>query len=334
VLVLPLFWLVGTSPVYFFSYQLFVATAELILLAIYAYRLLPGKNVERISYRLAPLHSVLNFSLSIAFTSAVWVLVTQTDKLLLSKLLPLADYAYFTIAVLVAGGITMLSSPISAALLPRMTRLVAAGQDMEMFRIYREATELVTTMVVPTSMVLALFAEKVLWAWTGDASVAAKAAPVLRLYAAGNGVLALAAFPYYLQYAKGDLKLHLIGNALFVIFLIPALVWATLHFGVQGAGWAWLGANAAYFLIWVPRVHRKFAKGLHMRWLVESVIKPLALPLLIGSVVASSVRWPEGRARTVLILFAFGGMLFAGTAAGCQSLRNRILTRLFQASSV
>ena len=78
--------------------------------------------------------------------------------------------------------------------------------------------------------------------------MATKAAPVLTLYALGNGILALGAFPYYLQFAKGDLRLHMIGNAIFVVLLIPALIWATLQYGAIGAGWAWLGANAVYLL--------------------------------------------------------------------------------------
>jgi O-antigen/teichoic acid export membrane protein len=328
VFVMPVLLFVGTSPVYFFTYQLLVAVAELLLLAAYTYRLLPAtREGERINWQFAPLRGVLNFSLTIAFTSGVWVLVTQTDKLVLSKLLPLSEYAYFTIAVLVAGGVTILSAPITGALLPRLTRLVVAGQEEEVLRLYREATELVTAVVLPASLVLALFAQQILWAWTGDASVAAKAAPILRLYASGNAILSLAAFPYYLQYAKGDLKLHLIGNALFVTFLIPALIWATLKHGVLGAGYAWLGANAAYFLIWVPRVHSKFAKGIHAKWLADGILKPVALPLAVGMITLETIRWPENRASLAGVLIAIGAALLVLTGMGCKAVRRRVLAK-------
>jgi hypothetical protein len=45
-----------------------------------------------------------------------------------------------------------------------------------------------------------------------------KSTPILSLYALCNGVLAVAALPYYLQYAKGNLRYHLIGNAVMVCF--------------------------------------------------------------------------------------------------------------------
>jgi O-antigen/teichoic acid export membrane protein len=98
---------------------------------------------------------------------------------------------------------------------------------------------------------------------------------VLRLYAIGNGLLALGAFPFYLQYARGDLRYHLVGNLILVAALIPAIVLAAVYAGGIGAGWAWVGMNALYLLVWVAYVHAKLEPGLHWRWLKENVFKVL-----------------------------------------------------------
>lgn len=273
VFVIPLFIYVGTSPTLFFGFQLAVAIFELGVLVARTYQLLPATEAGVVTRRWewAPLKRTLKFSMSIAFTGSVWVLVTQTDKLVLSRLLPLADYAYFTLAVLVASGVSIAIGPISGALVPRMTRLSAQGDEAALIQLYRNSTQMVAVIVIPVALVLAVFAEQILQCWTGDVGVASKAAPVLRLYALGNGILALAAFPYYLQFAKGDLKLHLIGSALFLALLVPALVWATWEHGVVGAGYAWLIANGTYFLGWVPLVHTRLSKDLHLQWLVRDV---------------------------------------------------------------
>ncbi len=289
VLVIPIFIYVGTSPTIFFSYQLLLAVIEVSVLIMHTYRLLPKvDSVQYLPWQWEPLRNVLKFSLTIAFTGSVWLLVTQTDKLLLSKLLPLKDYAFFTLAVLLAGGVMVVSGPVSNALMPRLAKLSAEGDEVGLIRLYCNATQLVGVIAIPAAMVLALFAEQILWVWTGNAEIAGKAAPVLRLYALGNGILALAAFPYYLQFAKGDLKLHLIGNVLFVVLLIPALILATMQFGVIGAGYAWLGANAIYFLTWIPRVHGRFLKGLHVQWLLRDIF-PIALTSTLVGLVLFSV---------------------------------------------
>lgn len=310
VLVLPMLMFVSAEPRVFFMFQLLVAVVELLGLAIQSYRLLPGIPAgQRIQWQWAPIKPVLKFSISIAFTSSVWVLVTQTDKLVLSKILPLADYGYFTVAVLLASGIMIVSGPIISALLPRMARLQAEGQHEQLIALYRQATQMVTVVAGPTTLVLAFFSSQVLWAWTGNADLVSKAAPALTLYAVGYGFLAVGAFPYYLQYAKGDLKLHLIGNALYLVMLIPSVIWATNAYGMVGAGWTWLIANAVYFLFWVPLVHRKFAPGLQVDWLLSDIGRPIALPITMMTLIWQYVHWSDTRLALGIALITVAAAL-------------------------
>lgn len=318
---------VDHSPVAFFTYQLAVGVVELLGLYLYADRISPGlpagqKPTWAPSLLFKPLAPVLKFSLSIAFTSSVWVVVTQTDKLLLSRLIPLADYGYFTLAVLLANGVMIVSVPMNVALLPRMAKLQTEGDEPALLRLYGQATQAVNVIAIPACLMLALFSEQVLWAWTGDAIAVDNSARVLTLYAWGNGVLALSSFPYYLQYAKGDLKFHLIGSVLFVVVLIPSLIWITQQSGIEGAGWTWLAANSAYFLFWVPLVHRHLAPGLHGRWMAWDVTS-ITLPVVaVAWLLRSVAAWPTGRVETSIQLGVFAGLLVA--VAGIASPEGRI----------
>ena len=281
--VLPLLIFVGVAPTIFFGFQFGVAVLELAGLMFYSYRLLPViPQGKRLPWSWSPLKPALKFSLTIAFTSSVWVLVTQTDKLVLSKILPLAEYGYFTLAVLVAGGVMVISGPISGAIMPRMAKLEAEGDYSGLIRVYRQATQMVAVIAGAASITVAFCAEPLLWAWTGDKFLAHQAAPVLILYALGNGILAVSAFPYYLQYAKGDLRLHLIGNAIFVVLLIPIIIWAARQYGGVGAGYVWLAMNVVYFLAWVPLVHSRFEPGLNKPWFVKDVLLVSAVAALAG----------------------------------------------------
>ncbi len=297
ILVLPILMFYSASPSIFFSFQLGVSVLELAGIAFMAYRIMPSIPAgQTIRWQWAPLKPILRFSLSIAFTSCVWALVTQTDKLVLSKLLPLAEYGYFTVAVLVAGGLMVVSGPISTAILPRMARLHAENRYDQLTEVYRHATQLVTVVVVPVTLILVFFAPQVLWAWTGDANLVDKAAPALALYALGYGILAISAFQYYLQYAVGDLKLHLIGSAIFVMVLVPSLIWAASKHGMVGAGWAWLVCNGLYFIFWTPLVHRRFAPGLHASWMFSDVLKPALLPIFAVILFEPYMLWSTSRA--------------------------------------
>ena len=326
--VLPVLLWVDASPLAFFLFQLGVTLLETLGLWLYAYRCLPRFiPSQRLGWSFAPLKKVYQFSLGIAFASLVWVLITQVDKLILSHLLPLADYGYFTLAVLVASSVTLLSAPISTALLPRMAKLEAKGNTDTLIQLYRQTTQWVTLLASSAALTLALCAEPLLLVWTGDTQLAQQAAPILRLYALGNGILAVCAFPYYLQYAKGNLRLHLIGNALFIVLLVPATVWATLNFGAIGAGYAWLASNVISFLLWLPVIHRRFAPGLHQHWVGKDIL-PI---LLVTSIAGYGMQWilpPSTTAWVQLAETLLIGLsaLLAGIAAS-SDLRTRITTR-------
>lgn len=322
VLVFPLLIFYGKSPVYFFAYQLLIALLELVILAAKTYRLLPRSKAEAWApMQLSAVRSVLKFSISIAFTSSVWVLVTQTDKLILAKLLTLTDYGYFSLAVLMASGVLIVTGPISGALLPRLTKLSAEENETGLINLYRNATQLVSVIAVPAALVLAFFSEQVLWVWTGDAQISAKASAVLTLYALGNGVLAISAFPYYLQYAKGNLKLHLIGNVWLLIILIPALILATIRYGAIGAGYAWLGTNTVYFFIWIPIVHGRFVTGLHRNWMLHDV-GAIAFPAVVATAIAFQLMsWPHSRVAVATTIVGISIAITIIAALGSGSAR-------------
>jgi O-antigen/teichoic acid export membrane protein len=322
--VLPSLMFVGVTPTIFFGFQLAAAMTELAGFIFYAYRLLPNTlQGQQLPWDWTPFKPVIKFSMTIAFASSVWVLVTQTDKLVLSRILPLADYGYFTLAVLVASGVMVISGPISSAIMPRLSKLDAEGNHMGLIHVYRQATQLVVVVAGAASITLAFCAEPLLWAWTGDRFVAHQAAPVLVLYALGNGILALAAFPFYLQYAKGDLRLHLIGNAVFVVLLVPSIIWASSQYGGVGAGYVWLGMNLLYLLAWSPLVHRKFEPGLNYKWYGQDIFAIFLAAAIVGYGVSNLLPQSETRALQLGKITITGIVVMLAGALASSDFRNR-----------
>lgn len=282
VLILPILMYVSSSPLTFFFFQLGVTALEFVGLALMAYRIMPNipqSKSQTIRWEWAPLKPLLKFSLSIALTTSMWVILTQTDKIIISGIVSLVEYGYFTLAVLVAGGVTLVSGPITGAIAPRLSRLHAESLNKEILDVYKSATRLVAAVggVVATTLVFG--AKNVMFAWTGDELIASHVAPILKLYAAGNGFMILAGLPFCLQYALGNLRLHLVGSVLFTIFLLPAIILGAKGFGAVGAGYAWLILNSCWFLIWTYVVHKRLFAGLHRHWITTCIAKEV-VPVL------------------------------------------------------
>jgi hypothetical protein len=126
-------------------------------------------------------------------------------------------------------------------------------------------------------------------------------APILILYAIGNGFLGFAGFPFYLQYAKGNLRLHLMGNVIFVIFLLPSIIFASNNYGAVGAGFAWLLMNILTLLIWVPIVHNKLLPGINSKWFAQDIF--LIIAPMIAAGVASKFFYPSNLERINALIY-------------------------------
>ena len=320
-------WLWGYTPRVFFWHQFAVAALELGWLLFMCQSLIPSQAsiAESIGWSFRPIRPLLRFSLTIAFTSSVWILLTQSDKLVLSGILPLADYGYFTLAVLVAGGIIVATGPVSTALLPRLARQHAEGNHDEVLRLYNQSAQLVSVIGMSLMVTLAACSKSLLYAWTGSLEATEATAPILRLYAIGNGLLTMSAFPFYLQYARGNLRYHLLGNVFMVFILVPAIIIAAESRGGIGAGWVWMTMNMLYLFIWVAYVHFKLEPGLHVPWVTRNVLMILAPTLLVGLTLNMYRPALQNRLAELLHtgLFAFLCMVTATLAS--PFLRNKLL---------
>ena len=323
IVVFPIFYYFSATPIVFFSYQLIVAIVEFAGVFFFVKKLMPKKSGE-VRFDQTAIKKILKFTLTIAFTSSVWVVITQTDKLILSKLLTLSEFGYFSLAVQVAGGIILLTGPVSAAILPRLAWLEAENKSLELIKIYRDSTQFVVVTGGTASLLLIFFSKQVLLAWTGDLMMTTKVAPYVTLYAIGNFFLAIGAFPYYLQYAKGKLKLHLYGNLGFIIILIPSLLVVVHKYGGIGAGYVWIAINAIYLFTWIPFIHNSFDKNLNRKWYYEDIFKILIIPFLISVCGFYLIPANLNRLNTFLALCLIAVLIFSAFIISSNKSRNFI----------
>lgn len=311
VIVFGVMWIYGFTPRVFFLYQLVIALIELLLLYLYSSSLMPKRriNTNYTKLSLAPILPLLKFSLTIAFTSSIWILVTQTDKFVLSGILSLDEYGYFSLAVLVANGIIIISSPVSSAIMPRLANLYAENKTKEIIEVYRFATQIISIFVGSTAITIIFFPELIIYAWSGDMNLTYKASPILRLYVIGNMMLVISAFPYYLQYAQGNLRYHLAGNVIMAILFVPTVILMSIKYGSLGAGYTWLTINFIFIIGWVSYVHKKIMPGLHKTWLANDFIYIIMAPIVISFIFYKIIPTDEySRLSSILIIITVGSI--------------------------
>lgn len=331
VAVLPLLIYWSSAPLTFFSYQVVAGIIELMAYRWRIYRVLPGVPATFFA-KWEALREMLPMAGAMGSLTGIWIFLTQIDKLVLSSILPLEEYGHFTLAVALAGSILAMIPPLTQVLQPRMTILVSQGADEALQHLYRIASQATTIMFVSVGGGVALFAQPLLLAWTGDEAVAQSVAPILFWYGLANAMIGVLILPYMLQFAHGQLRLHIIGNVLLALTLLPMLVYASLTYGAIGAGVTLLLARIVFLVFWVPLVHKKFMPDLVITWPLRD-IAPVMLAVL-GVLSLAYIIFPDslGRVATfvliaaVVIVALLAGLLSGSLTRGLlmQNLGKRI----------
>lgn len=299
---------ISQDPLDFFLFQAVVALIETLIFAAKAYSLMPTPKVLT-GFDWSVVRPVLPFAAGMSLTSVLWILLTQLDKVLLSNVLLLREYGYFSLVALVATGIMTLTNPLVQTLLPRMTMLVAEGRITDMQALYLNASRFVCSLLFPLSGVIAFHSADLILAWTGDPEAARWSRSILPWYVLGSALMAATSFQFYLQYALGQLRLHVWFSLVSAALSIPLVTYAALEHGAYGAALAWFGLRMLTFMIWPSMVHKRFAAGLHRLWLQDllRITAMTGLGLLISRPLFAAIASPNR--FDILLALAVSGLI-------------------------
>lgn len=316
----------------FFAWQAAISLLSVLVLALGVHRALP-RSPDPATASVTALRTVWRFAGGMTGITFLAVLLTQVDKLLLSRMLSLQDFGYYAFASMVAGALYLLVSPITTALFPRLVEWVTQRDDAALAIAYHHGAQLVTIVSAPVALLLALHGEGVLFAWSGDAALARSAGPILSALAVGTLLNCLMYVPYQLQLAHGWTSLTLKINMAAVAILVPALFWIVPRYGALGAACVWIVLNTGYLLIDIALMHRRILPAEKWRWYGHDVALPmLAAALGLGLLQPFA---PSGSARLPWIVYLGVSLSIACLAAAVslRDLRGRMVVSLRAAVS-
>jgi O-antigen/teichoic acid export membrane protein len=312
----------------FFVYQGVLSAIETALLAKRMRSQLPRPPIGP-SFSWAALARIWRFAGGVTVIMILATVLTQVDKLLLSRLLPLAEFGHYTLAASMAGVVLLVITPIMLTAGPRLAQLTATGDDRRLSVAYHGFSQSVAVLIIPASLVIALFSDHVMLLWTRDSVLSAAAAPLASLLVLGSMLNGLMQVPYSLQLAHGWTRLTVTVNAVSVAVLIPAVVWGVTQFGAIAAAAVWMVLNLCYLGIAVPVMHQRLLPGQACTWYLRDI-----LPAACGSLaVVGTVRflaappaldslWLSTVTISITLLIAM-----SAAAAATPSVRRKLVAR-------
>lgn len=267
----------------FFLWQGGLSLLTVAIFAVVVYRTLP-QAVYRPRFSLTVLEDIWRFAAGMMATTFLALLLTQVDKVILSRLLSLGAFGHYTLAGAVAGSLSSLVGPITQAYYPRMTELLTRGDEEKLITTYHRGAQMVSVLVGSAAMMLILFGERIVALWTGNPSIAYNVAPLVAILALGTLLNSLMHIPYMLQLAHGWSSFAAKVNFVVVAVLVPAIFWATPRYGAIGAAWVWVGLNSSYVLISIYFMHRRLIPHEKWRWYSMDLGVPLSVIVITGGI--------------------------------------------------
>jgi O-antigen/teichoic acid export membrane protein len=275
--------------------------------------------------RPASLRPLLGFAGGIGGTMLLALVLTSLDKVILSGILSLAEFGYYTLAVAVAAALGQLVQPVTTAVYPRFSQLADHADLTDIAEEYHFFSQLVAVLVLPLGALLVVFPDAVLALWMRDPALVRYAALVLSLRAIGTVLGALMHVPHVVQLAFGWSSLGAWINAIAVLVLVPATVALAIAWGGAGAAMGWIGLNLGVLVFAMRRMHHRVLPGELARWYRDLLWPALAVA---GLAVASRAAMPDMLPMPARLawLAATGGLSTVAALAAASTVRRRVVT--------
>lgn len=302
----------------FFAWQILIWLGSSLLIRRTFWNIISGGAEARFTW--APLLKVGRFAVGMSGIGIIVTILVQTDKLVLSKMLTLAEFGQYMAASTLASGLYLVSKPIFAAHSPELAHLVAEGNVARTTEVFRRGYQVLSAFLLPLAAVLICFSREILELWTRDATAASALFPVLTMLVLGTALNGIMNIPYALQLAHGWTSLTLKMNLASAVVLVPAVVVLIRGYGMSGAAAAWVALNVGAVLIPIPIMRsRGVLPESCFVFYRDALILPGAISLA-AAVIAKSAFLYFGHSSSLGVMLALCSGLATGIVASMLAL--------------
>ena len=160
---------------------------------------------------------------------------------------------------------------------PRLSTLVAQKNDISLRKVYHQSCQLVSVAILPAATIGVLFAQKIIFLWTGNPVVAERTSTIAAILLIGTALNALASIPYHAQLAHGWTRLALITNIISLPLIVILILLMNSWYGIIGVSGIWVIYNFLLVVITIPIMHKNILQGEFRSWFWNDTFIPLAI---------------------------------------------------------
>ena len=307
-----------SRTVYGYLISLAVGNAlEVVLTGAVARRLVDAAGGGTFSFSV--LRRVWRFAVGFNLVGAFGSLVSGTDKLLISKLLPLVDLTYYSVAGTATGALQFVYIAAQASLFPRIAASVQQDDLAQVRRLYYSGLRITVYLCTGPAVLLVCYSSEIVALWTRSPTLTEHVRLLLPILALATLANAAVAAPLNAILAAGRTLFPLLVNTVSLPIMAAGCYLAVRDYGVIGAATCWLAWNLISFAV--------YARYCRMTLLAGGAQPGLwGLPLgvlLVGGVTGFSSRVLMPSQPGTLVTLCWLLVTLLGTYSGGLSMLQR-----------
>ena len=319
-------WVVSGDIRDFFMWHVVVGLVQVLCLRWQAWSYVSALGGE-LRFTVASLVSVKHAVGAMFLITAMGMVLSQMDKVVLAFLVPLESVGHYTLAWGLASGLTIIANPVVQGFGVRFSALASSEKQDELETQISRASRFIYVLVIPPAAILALFPESILLVWVRNVEVAAAASAPLAFLVLGTAMVACTYPLLVAMYAKKEFKQVLLIQLACLLIFFPMLLWMIGSFGILGAAMCWSiyggGLFATYFILTAIRHGKRLSMGL-----LKAFISIAAICLIVTVSIMHFLGRVSSHAEIVTSAGAALILAWALSVYGCPELKQHIGDKL------
>jgi O-antigen/teichoic acid export membrane protein len=270
--------LVAGAGVYLVAAWISTSVILGIMAYVFAASRLVGWSALRPAFSMAVVRRTIGFTRQMMVVSVLSLVHSQSAQVIVSKLLPIAEFGFYGFAASTVFRATFVTSAVSQAAFPSFSSLFAADDRPELLRQYRKLHDLVCYGTLPLFTGLC-FAAVPVYTYVFNAGVAQRLLVPTAFLALGTWMNATISIPYMLSVAMGKPYIAARLNLYALVVVLPVTALLILRFGIAGAGFSWVFYHLFAYAYMVPHICRECLSEPARAWYLH-VLKVLGLAIV------------------------------------------------------
>lgn len=317
---LLILWLLSPTIQAFFLWQIIISIMNTSIIAFFMWRQLPQAGMTA-TFKKQLLIGVWRFAVGMIGLSILSTILIQLDKIILSKMLTLENFGYYTLAGVVAISLYRLIGPVFSAIYPRFIQLVSLSDQDGLKQLYHKSSQIMSVIIFPVAVIVSMFSYEILLIWTRNQVTAEKCHLLVSILICGTALNGLINIPNALQLAAGWTKLGLVVNSIAVILFVPMVIFLTSKYGSLGGASVWAILNAGYVPIFIHFMHKRLLPLEKWQWYWRDVGMPLAASIIIAGLGRLLIVGPMSQFMAVFYLSIVSILTLIITAISTSTTR-------------